>query len=149
MMGAATGGPRLQPRARAGAAAARLLGAADGADDDLLAFLELAAEDLGRVAVADAEREVHGLELLAVHHVHAAGRADVAALAAAAALARAHLVVLRALLGREHLADTRARGFTDARALGLPILLGEAHHLLARVGEGPIHLCPLLLVGVE
>src|SRR5439155_24834898 len=142
-------GTRLEPQARAGAAAAAaLLGAARGADDDFLAFLEVAPEDLGRRAVADAEREAHGLQLLTVHDVDTAGRAGAPA-TLGAALARAHLVVFRALLGREHLADAAARRLTESRALGLALLLGERLHLLARVGEDRVELLLLRRGEVE
>src|ERR671923_745533 len=118
----------LEPQARAGAAAAArvLAAAADGADDDFLTFLKIAAKHLGEGAVADAEGEADGLWLFTVEDVDAAGRA-----AAAAAFARAHLVVFRPLLGREDLADAPAGGFTDALALLLPLGVGQAlqrHH---------------------
>src|SRR2546425_4804604 len=139
--------PTSEPQARAGAAAGAALLAARGADDDLLAFLDVAAQDFGRRPVADAEREAERLQLLAVHDVDAAGRGGPGA--AAAALAGAHLVVLGALLGGEDLADADAGGLADARALGLALLLGERLHLLARVGEDRVELPLLLLVEAE
>src|SRR5262245_29656995 len=88
-------------RSRAGSAAAR------GADDDLLAFLQLSAQHLGGRPIADAEGDGEGLELLAVEHPDAAGRTAARITRTAAA---GELVVARALLGREDLADAQAAG---------------------------------------
>src|ERR1700694_4010269 len=103
--------PMLEPEARGAAlASGGSLGIA-GSGDDLLAFLELASEDLGKVAVGDAELEGDGSRL--------AVRADGEHAPRSRALPR-HLrvgqlrVVLGALLQREERADLAARGFPDA-----------------------------------
>src|SRR5687767_5792483 len=103
-----------EPGPAAGAAlsaATRATGttAADDADDDLLAFLEIASLDLGRRAVRDAERDLDG-DRLAVRtgHEHASGRARTA-------FRRhpGHLVVFRLLLGRQERADLLPAVFAD------------------------------------
>src|SRR5262245_59486563 len=78
------------------------------ADHDVLALAVLAPQDLGGRAVADPERELHGLELVAVHDPDTSRGATLRIAPATAAARR--LVVADLLLGGEDLADAPARG---------------------------------------
>src|SRR6185369_376718 len=138
-----------EPRRAAGAAGTGARATPGGADDDLLTFLELAAQHLGGRAVADAERERHRLDLVAVEHPDAPG-STATRIAAAAGLATGggvRLVVFRALLGREEFPDARARRLADLAGLLAALLIGQAlqrYHLLAAVGQDRVELLLLL-----
>src|SRR5207245_7444241 len=70
--------------------------------------------------------------------------------ARAAPLASRELLVLRALLGRQDLADLGARGLANRRSARLALTLRETaqrHHLLPRVGQDRVEF--LLLLGAE
>src|SRR5439155_18130747 len=124
------------------------------ARDDLLTFLEVPAQHLGGGAVADAEREGHRLGFaVRVEDPDAPGVAATAErrrVARAAAVAARELLVLRALLGREDLANLRAGGLADLRGARLALALGKVpqrRHLLPRLGQDRVEL--LLLLGAE
>src|SRR5215470_2406368 len=105
------------------------------ADHDVLALGEIAAQDLGGRAIADPQRELHGLELVAVHDPHAARRAALRIAPGPAGARR--LVVANLLLGRQDLADPRPGGLADLLGPLLALALG-------RVPER-LHLLPALL----
>ena len=137
---------------RCALAAGRTRRGAAGADDDVLALGEVAAQDLGRRAVADAQRELDGLELVALHDEHAAGRAALGVAPAGAATAARRFVVARLLLGREDLADAQPRGLADPLAALLALVFGslpQSLHLLPAVLQDRIELLLLLLRELE
>src|SRR5688572_16256484 len=105
-----------QPRTAAGTAALTAALTATGpttltgdADDDLLAFLEIAALDLRRRAVRDAERDLDGDRLAVRPADEHASRGAGAPFRGGAS----HLVVLGLLLRREERANLLPRGFAD------------------------------------
>src|SRR5688572_2923277 len=112
---------RWRRRARGGAARPGRGPRTDDPHEDLLALLNLAADDLGGAPVGDAERERDGLRL----SVRSQG--EHASLADRARPAILGLVVLRLLFRREDLADLGAGRLADALTARLPLGLGEVH----------------------
>src|SRR6266849_7769321 len=102
--------PMLEPQARAAAGAPRPARIRD-ADDDFLAFLEVAAEDLGEIAIGDTGLHDHGRRLPALSQIEDAARGR--ALPRKLRI-RQLRIVLGALRGRENGPDLVARGLPDA-----------------------------------
>src|SRR5262245_65651362 len=130
--------PQTRPTSAGSAAwppaawARRTTRAADGAHDNFLAFFEVSADHLGRVAVGQAEAEGHPFGFAVGpedEHVPRHGRL----------LARTEDIVSRLLRRREDFADAAARHLTDL--LGAAAVLELTEPGLPKLG----HLLPALL----
>src|SRR5882724_11873872 len=139
------GPPMLEAQARAAVRAPRTLRVCD-AQEHFLPFLEVAAEDLGEVAVGEAGLHGDGSRLTRVTVAEDATRERALTRQLRVRQLR---VVLRALGGSENGTDLLARGFANARSLEAALAVAESPrsqvaHLLARVLENGRH--PLLLL---
>src|SRR3989337_568498 len=96
------------------------------AGDDILAFLDPAGDDLGEVAVGDAELDGNDRGLTVRAQEKDAPRT--ACCCAAAGLLRHLLVILTALVGRQDAAYLLAAGLPDLLALDAALALGRIGH---------------------
>src|SRR3989442_12033131 len=96
---------------------------AQGAHDDVLDFLQLAAQRLGEGAVAEPQHDRHGFGPPV-----GTGTEDAPGSPAAAPLGR-ELVIARALLGGQHLADAGPHRLEDLLGARLALLLAQPRAL--------------------
>src|SRR4030095_5978063 len=138
--------PMLEAQPRTAVRVPRAFGVGDP-QQNFLSFLEVAAEDLGEVAVGDADLHGDGSRLALRARDEDATRER--ALTRQLRLGQVR-VVLGSLLGRENGADLLAIGLTNARGLDAALAFAEAArnevaHLLGGVLQDRLKL--LLLLG--